>query len=152
MAEEHPGPDIEARARILGRPRIGDAAREAMTARLCEYRAHGFLTQEEFDARLDIIQAAKTQDEAARMFKDLNPALLPVGVPDPAPVPVKTETKRTVHPAAVWFWAMLILMAVLFGAGVAGVEWLSRTAVGLLIPGLGYGLIQGIREKYGKNW
>jgi DUF1707 SHOCT-like domain len=51
--------------------RIGDAEREAVAAELREHFAHGRLTLEEFNQRLDAVFAAKTQADLTRITRDL---------------------------------------------------------------------------------
>jgi hypothetical protein len=51
--------------------RIGDREREAVAAALREHYAHGRLTLEEFNQRLDAVFAAKTQSDLSRMTYDL---------------------------------------------------------------------------------
>jgi hypothetical protein len=51
--------------------RIGDAEREATAAELREHFAHGRLSLEEFNQRLDAVFAAKTQGDLSRITRDL---------------------------------------------------------------------------------
>jgi hypothetical protein len=51
--------------------RIGDAERDAVAAELREHYAHGRLTLEEFNQRLDAVFAAKTQRDLSRLTSDL---------------------------------------------------------------------------------
>jgi hypothetical protein len=51
--------------------RIGDADRDAVAAELREHYAHGRLTLEEFNQRLDAAFAAKTQADLSRLTSDL---------------------------------------------------------------------------------
>lgn len=51
--------------------RVGDAEREATAASLREHYAHGRLTLEEFQRRLDATFAAKTDVDLARITRDL---------------------------------------------------------------------------------
>jgi hypothetical protein len=51
--------------------RIGDAERDAVAAELREHYAHGRLTLEEFNERLDAAFAAKTQRDLNRLISDL---------------------------------------------------------------------------------
>jgi Domain of unknown function (DUF1707) len=51
--------------------RIGDAERDAVAAELREHYAHGRLTLEEFNERLDAAFAAKTQGDLNRLISDL---------------------------------------------------------------------------------
>ena len=63
--------------------RIGDAEREAVAAELREHYAHGRLTLEEFNQRLDAAFAAKTQADLARITRDL-PHVRSGGAPLPS--------------------------------------------------------------------
>jgi len=63
--------------------RIGDAEREAVAAELREHFAHGRLTLEEFNERLDAAFAAKTQGDLARITRDL-PHVRSGGAPLPS--------------------------------------------------------------------
>ena len=63
--------------------RIGDRERDAVAAELQEHYAHGRLTLEEFNQRLDDVFAAKTQSELSRITSDL-PHVRSGGAPLPA--------------------------------------------------------------------
>jgi hypothetical protein len=63
--------------------RIGDREREAVTTELREHYAHGRLTLEEFNQRLDAVFAAKTQDDLSRLTADL-PHIRSGGAPLPS--------------------------------------------------------------------
>ncbi len=63
--------------------RVGDAEREAVAAELREHYAHGRLTAEEFNQRLDAAFAAKTQHDLAQLTADL-PHARSYGGPLPA--------------------------------------------------------------------
>jgi hypothetical protein len=63
--------------------RIGDAEREATAAELREHFAHGRLTLEEFNERLDAVFAAKTQSDLSRLTRDL-PHVRSGGAPLPS--------------------------------------------------------------------
>jgi hypothetical protein len=63
--------------------RIGDAEREAVAAELREHFAHGRLTLEEFNQRLDAAFAAKTQADLSRITRDL-PHVRSGGAPLPS--------------------------------------------------------------------
>jgi hypothetical protein len=63
--------------------RIGDRERDAVTAELQEHYAHGRLTLEEFNQRLDAVFAAKTQDDLNRLTADL-PHIRSGGAPLPS--------------------------------------------------------------------
>jgi hypothetical protein len=63
--------------------RIGDRERDAVTAELREHYAHGRLTLEEFNQRLDAAFAAKTQSDLSRLTADL-PHVRSGGAPLPS--------------------------------------------------------------------
>jgi len=63
--------------------RIGDADRDAVAAELREHFAHGRLTLEEFNERLDAVFAAKTQSDLTRLTSDL-PHVRSGGAPLPS--------------------------------------------------------------------
>lgn len=63
--------------------RIGDTEREAAAAELREHYAHGRLTLEEFNQRLDAVFGAKTQRDLQRITSDL-PHVRPDNVPLPS--------------------------------------------------------------------
>jgi len=63
--------------------RIGDAERDAVAAELREHFAHGRLTLEEFNQRIDGVFAAKTQSDLSRLTRDL-PHVRSGGAPLPS--------------------------------------------------------------------
>ncbi|HUC25553.1 MAG TPA: DUF1707 domain-containing protein [Streptosporangiaceae bacterium] len=63
--------------------RIGDRERDAVAAELREHYAHGRLTIEEFNQRLDAVFAAKTQNDLSRLTADL-PHVRSGGAPLPS--------------------------------------------------------------------
>jgi hypothetical protein len=63
--------------------RIGDRERDAVAAELQEHYAHGRLTLEEFNQRLDAVFAAKTQRDLSRITADL-PHIRSGGAPLPS--------------------------------------------------------------------
>jgi hypothetical protein len=63
--------------------RIGDRERDAVAAELQEHFAHGRLTLEEFNQRLDAVFAAKTQRDLSRITADL-PHIRSGGAPLPS--------------------------------------------------------------------
>jgi hypothetical protein len=63
--------------------RIGDAERDAVAAELREHYAHGRLTLEEFNQRIDAVFAAKTQRDLSRLTSDL-PHVRSGGAPLPS--------------------------------------------------------------------
>jgi hypothetical protein len=66
--------------------RIGDRERNATTAELREHFAHGRLTLEEFNQRLDAVFVAKTQRDLSRITSDL-PHVRTSGAPLPSSRP-----------------------------------------------------------------
>src|SRR6266700_1709576 len=62
--------------------RIGDADREAAAAALREHFAHGRLTLEEFQHRLELVFAAKTDHDLAAITPDLPHVAPPLAWPD----------------------------------------------------------------------
>ena len=85
-------------------PRIGDAERDAATARLGDHFAAGRLEHEEYDERLDAIWSARTRADLDQLFWDL-PAL---AAPRAAPPVVRPRSRDWRIP----FW-MLVVGAVL---------------------------------------
>lgn len=63
--------------------RIGDVERDAVAAELREHFAHGRLTLEEFNQRLDAVFAAKTEADLSRLTRDL-PHIRSGGAPLPS--------------------------------------------------------------------
>jgi hypothetical protein len=63
--------------------RIGDRERDAVAAEMREHYAHGRLTLEEFNQRLDAVFAARTQDDLSRLTADL-PHVRSGGAPLPS--------------------------------------------------------------------
>jgi hypothetical protein len=63
--------------------RIGDTERDAVAAELREHFAHGRLTLEEFNQRIDAVFAAKTQSDLSRLTSDL-PHVRSGGAPLPS--------------------------------------------------------------------
>ena len=61
--------------------RIGDADREAAAAALREHFAQGRLTMDEFEHRLELVFAAKTDRDLAAITRDLPPATHPLAWP-----------------------------------------------------------------------
>lgn len=170
MAEKQGNDEtVDARACVLPHPRVGDAYRELAAEELCGYRAGGFLDQDEFEARRDIILSAKTAAEVEAMFTDLHGSLLPRktsrpplpaasppwdgSFPDGTNRPAIPARRQRMHPSAQWFWAMVMLMGVLAGAFLADVTWLVTTALIMLGSGMLFGGVMAIREvREGKTW
>lgn len=111
--------------------RIGDMEREATAASLREHYAHGRLTTEEFQQRLDAAFAAKTDLDLAEITSDL-PHVPALSRPWPSPQPLtsgrgtsgsgtgphRTTTRGTQRPGSrTWVWAtvnMAIFVIVMF--------------------------------------
>lgn len=74
--------------------RIGDAEREATAASLREHYAHGRLTIEEFQQRLDATFAAKTDLDLANITSDL-PHAPAFGGSWPPPAPLTSSRSRS---------------------------------------------------------
>ncbi|MBA3780384.1 MAG: DUF1707 domain-containing protein [Nocardioides sp.] len=66
--------------------RIGDADRERAAGDLAEHFAHGRLTNDEYDERLDAIWTARTAADLAPLFEDLPRQ-------QPAPVPQRRQPR-----------------------------------------------------------
>ena len=163
MAEKQGNDEtVDARACILPHPRVGDKYRELAVEELCAYRADGFLSQDEFDARQDIILSAKTAAEVESMFSDLHGTLLPRktrrpelpaaqgpwdgSFPAGTNRPAAPARRRRMHPAGQWFWAMMLLMGIVIGAAAADSTWLLAVTGILLAAGFLGGVFMAIRE------
>jgi hypothetical protein len=85
--------------------RIGDAERESTAAELREHFAHGRLTLEEFNNRLDAVFAAKTQADLSRITRDL-PHVRSGGAPLPSartrPGPLQASAPSAAGVVAGW--------------------------------------------------
>ena len=159
MAEKQGNDEtVDARACVLPHPRVGDAYRELAAEELCGYRADGFLDQDEFEARRDIILSAKTAAEVEAMFTDLHGSLLPRPVTRPAPpaapprkaeLPVQAQRKS--HLIQVWYSTMFLLLGGMIGTGIAKVNWLMVTFIVMFIAGLGFAVIMAVRESIGED-
>lgn len=106
--------------RVMAEPhglRVGDAEREAVAASLREHYAHGRLTLEEFQQRIDAAFAAKTDLDLARITRDLPAIPGPAGPGQPGQSwqrqwqpPRQGPMPR---PRIVWPLAMLIWLTIL---------------------------------------
>jgi hypothetical protein len=83
--------------------RIGDTEREAVAAELREHFAHGRLTLEEFNQRIDAVFAAKTQADLGRITRDL-PHVRSGGAPLPSARTRPLLTSAPVASGAVAGW------------------------------------------------
>jgi len=79
--------------------RIGDRERDAVTTELREHYAHGRLTLEEFNQRLDAVFAAKTQADLSRLTADL-PHIRSGGAPLPSSRTGKSPSLASGPPSA----------------------------------------------------
>jgi hypothetical protein len=79
--------------------RIGDRERDAVAAELQEHYAHGRLTLEEFNQRLDAVFAAKTQNDLSRLTADL-PHIRSGGAPLPSSATRKSPSRASGLPPA----------------------------------------------------
>ena len=124
--------------------RIGDRERDAVATELREHFAHGRLTLDEFNQRLDAVFAAKTQGDLSRITADL-PHVRSGGAPLPSAR--RTPGLASGPPAAGWP-----------GPGTITASWRGPAAVGGNWPGppwAGPGSLAGDwsgREWSGSNW
>jgi len=81
--------------------RIGDRERDAVAAELREHYAHGRLTLEEFNQRLDALFAAKTQDDLRRLTADL-PHIRSGGAPLPSSRTGRSPSLASGPPPSGW--------------------------------------------------
>jgi len=81
--------------------RIGDRERDATAAELQEHFAHGRLTLEEFNERLDAVFAARTQSDLSRITADL-PHVRSGGTPLPSSRADRTPRPGGGLPASGW--------------------------------------------------
>ena len=81
--------------------RIGDRERDSVAAELQEHYAHGRLTLEEFNQRLDAVFAAKTQGDLSRLTADL-PHVRSGGAPLPSSGTGKSPRLASGPPLSGW--------------------------------------------------
>ena len=81
--------------------RIGDRERDAVAAELQEHYAHGRLTLEEFNQRLDAVFAAKTQADLSRLTADL-PHIRSGGAPLPSSRTGRSPSLASGPPVSGW--------------------------------------------------
>ena len=81
--------------------RIGDRERDAVAAELQEHYAHGRLTLEEFNQRLDAVFAAKTQADLSRLTADL-PHVRSGGAPLPSSRTGRSPSLASGLPVSRW--------------------------------------------------
>jgi hypothetical protein len=109
--------------------RIGDAERDAVAAELREHFAHGRLTLEEFNQRIDAVFAAKTQRDLSRLTSDL-PHVRSGGAPLPSartrPGPMLTSGPSGLGPVA---------------AGWPGTDWAGQDWTGSSRPRHRHGIV-----------
>jgi hypothetical protein len=99
--------------------RIGDQERDAVAAELREHYAHGRLTLEEFNQRLDAVFAAKTQHDLSRLTADL-PHVRSGGAPLPSSRTGRSPSLASGPPLSGW---------------AAGDGWPGRVAVSAVSAG-----------------
>jgi DUF1707 SHOCT-like domain len=150
--------------------RIGDAEREAVAAELREHYAHGRLTLEEFNERLDSVFAAKTQSDLNRLTRDL-PHVRSGGAPLPSartrPGPLRASLPSASGAVATWptadwtggsrsgrsrgigaFATLLAALAawlLVYDVILAGVRWPGFGKFGLLVAI--FSLIRGVLRR-----
>jgi Domain of unknown function (DUF1707) len=81
--------------------RIGDRERDAVAAELQDHYAHGRLTLEEFNERLDAVFAAKTQADLSRLTADL-PHVRSGGAPLPSSRTGRSPSLASGPPLSGW--------------------------------------------------
>jgi hypothetical protein len=102
--------------------RIGDRERDAVAAELQEHYAHGRLTLEEFNQRLDAVFAAKTQADLSRITADL-PHIRSGGAPLPSSRTGKSRALASGPPLAGQVAGTGWRSGVVAGAAGAGGDW-----------------------------
>jgi hypothetical protein len=102
--------------------RIGDQERDAVAAELREHYAHGRLTLEEFNERLDAVFAAKTQHDLSRLTADL-PHIRSGGAPLPSSRTGRSPSLASGPPQSGWPAAGGWPGRVAAGAVSAGGDW-----------------------------
>ena len=112
--------------------RIGDRERDAVTAELQEHYAHGRLTLEEFNQRLDAALAAKTQDDLSRLTADL-PHIRSGGAPLPSSRTGRSPSLASGLPLA---------------GQASGADWPGRVAAAAVSAGGGW----PVSGWSGSNW
>ncbi|HQR27978.1 MAG TPA: DUF1707 domain-containing protein [Nocardioides sp.] len=117
---------------VQGNVRLSDAERDAAAHALGEHFAAGRLEREEYDQRLDVVLAARTRGELAKVFRDLPGPL--VRAPRPAPPAVRHRPPRRIP----FLPVLLILVGLAF---VLDTAW-------VLVIGLGVFLLarHGVRQ------
>jgi hypothetical protein len=117
--------------------RIGDRERDAVATELREHYAHGRLTLDEFNQRLDAALAAKTQDDLSRLTADL-PHIRTGGAPLPSSRTGKSPSLVSGPP---------------LGGRAAGAGWPGRGSAAAVSAG-GDWLVSGWsgRNWHGGNW
>ncbi len=110
--------------------RIGDREREAVATELREHFAHGRLTLEEFNERLDAAFAAKTQRDLSRITADL-PHVRTGG----APLPSSRRAPSLVSGPPTAGWPGRRTGAASYGLASAGNVWSDAAVAGPGSPG-----------------
>jgi Domain of unknown function (DUF1707) len=98
---------------LLDQTRIGYEQKQAYQDWLAQLAAEGYLTSEEYDARMEWLFAAQTEDQIKMAFRDL-PRLKPTGMEPANParraVTPKPKLRHTVQYAAMWFVVGILCM------------------------------------------
>jgi hypothetical protein len=99
---------------LLDQTRIGYEQKQAYQDWLARLASEGYLSAEEYSARMDWLFAAQTEDQIKMVFKDL-PRLKPTGMEPANPtrrdITPKPKLRNTAKYAAMWFVIGLVLMA-----------------------------------------
>jgi hypothetical protein len=127
MAEPYwEGGELIKNMHLLDTTRIGYDQKQQHIDRLADLASNGYLTAEEYEARIEWLHNAKTLTDVQLVFKDL-PKLT-----RPRPEPKKKKYQGSIQQAAAWFsveLAMTILgctssnMGMCFLFGVLTVLW-----------------------------
>jgi hypothetical protein len=104
---------------VLSTTRVGWEQKQKYIDWLAQMSAEGYLTEEEYTARMEFLQASRTEEEIKLAFSDL-PRLRPTGMEPANPklravVPLNKD--RKVRQAAGWLAFELLLVAI---AGITG--------------------------------
>jgi hypothetical protein len=98
---------------LLNQTRIGYEQKQAYQDWLAQLSAEGYLTPEEYSARMEWLFAAQTEDQMKLVFRDL-PRLKPTGMEPANPtrrvVTPKRKLRHSPGVAAAWFVFGIICM------------------------------------------
>jgi hypothetical protein len=135
------GPDDEMAAAARGRLRTSHADRERVIDTLKSAFVQGFLTKDEFDARVGQTFASRTHAELAALTADIGPGLMGAPLPRQPGRPAEAEfadssQNNVVNAGACVMFAVLVLNTAFF-AGNFGVflAAVAAIAVALVIAG-----------------